>query len=102
MSSTSQAECRSPMTATAPPMVSDIAIHSAARDRKSQHFSVNLRLGSHVSRGHARFRPMNFRSEVRERLAAEQGTVRKHAPERVALCYPSPYRVGMSSLGFQS
>jgi radical SAM superfamily enzyme YgiQ (UPF0313 family) len=45
---------------------------------------------------------MNFRNEVRERLAAELGTVHKHAPERVALCYPSPYRVGMSSLGFQS
>jgi radical SAM superfamily enzyme YgiQ (UPF0313 family) len=45
---------------------------------------------------------MNFRSEVRERLADERGTMRKHAPERVALCYPSPYRVGMSSLGFQS
>ena len=39
---------------------------------------------------------------MRERLAAERGTLRKQAPERVALCYPSPYRVGMSSLGFQT
>ena len=45
---------------------------------------------------------MDPRNEVRERLAAERGTVRKQAPERVALCYPSPYRVGMSSLGFQT
>lgn len=45
---------------------------------------------------------MDLHRQVRERLAAERGTLRKHAPERVALCYPSPYRVGMSSLGFQS
>ena len=35
-------------------------------------------------------------------LAAEEGTLRKVAPLRVALCYPSPYHVGMSSLGFQT
>jgi radical SAM superfamily enzyme YgiQ (UPF0313 family) len=35
-------------------------------------------------------------------LADEQGTLRKEAPYRVALCYPSPYHVGMSSLGYQS
>lgn len=35
-------------------------------------------------------------------LADEQGTLHKVAPLRVALCYPSPYHVGMSSLGFQS
>src|SRR5689334_5679961 len=38
----------------------------------------------------------------RSLLAAEQGTLQKVAPLRVALCYPSPYQVGMSSLGFQS
>ena len=36
------------------------------------------------------------------RLADETGTVAKVAPLRVALCYPSPYHVGMSSLGFQT
>jgi radical SAM superfamily enzyme YgiQ (UPF0313 family) len=41
------------------------------------------------------------RALVRDRLKAEVGTIRKHAPERVALVYPSPYTVGMSSLGFQ-
>ena len=39
---------------------------------------------------------------VRARLADEQGTLHKEAPYRVALCYPSPYHVGMSSLGYQS
>jgi radical SAM superfamily enzyme YgiQ (UPF0313 family) len=35
-------------------------------------------------------------------LAAEEGTLHKVAACRVALCYPSPYHVGMSSLGFQT
>jgi radical SAM superfamily enzyme YgiQ (UPF0313 family) len=35
-------------------------------------------------------------------LADEQGTLHKVAPARIALCYPSPYHVGMSSLGFQT
>ncbi|MCC6898701.1 MAG: radical SAM protein, partial [Polyangiaceae bacterium] len=39
--------------------------------------------------------------QVRRRLAEEAGTLFKDAPVRVALCYPSPYHVGMSSLGFQ-
>lgn len=38
----------------------------------------------------------------RERLAAETGTIRKEAPFRVALVYPSPYRTAMSSLGYQA
>jgi radical SAM superfamily enzyme YgiQ (UPF0313 family) len=33
---------------------------------------------------------------------AERGTLFKTAPFRVALSYPSPYHVGMSSLGFQT
>ncbi len=37
----------------------------------------------------------------RERLARERGTIRKDAPQRVALVYPSPYRAAMSSLGYQ-
>ncbi len=39
---------------------------------------------------------------VRTRLADEQGTLRKQARTRIALCYPSPYQVGMSSLGYQT
>ena len=40
---------------------------------------------------------------LRARLADEQGTLLAPGAElRVALCYPSPYHVGMSSLGFQT
>jgi radical SAM superfamily enzyme YgiQ (UPF0313 family) len=34
-------------------------------------------------------------------LAAERGTIRKEAQDRIALVYPSPYRAAMSSLGYQ-
>jgi radical SAM superfamily enzyme YgiQ (UPF0313 family) len=37
-----------------------------------------------------------------DRLAAEVGTIHKQATRAIALCYPSPYAVGMSSLGFQT
>src|SRR3954469_2837159 len=39
---------------------------------------------------------------LRALLADEQGTILRAAPTRIALCYPSPYRAGMSSLGFQA
>ncbi len=39
---------------------------------------------------------------IHTRLGDEQGTLRKQASTRIALCYPSPYAVGMSSLGFQT
>jgi len=39
---------------------------------------------------------------LRARLADEQGTIISSGATRVALCYPSPYHVGMSSLGFQT
>ena len=42
------------------------------------------------------------RQLIRTRLAAEIGRIEKEAPTRVALLYPSPYHVGMSSLGYQS
>lgn len=42
-----------------------------------------------------------IREIVRSRLADETGALRREAPERVALVYPSPYHAGMSSLGFQ-
>jgi len=37
---------------------------------------------------------------IRRRLAAEVGRIEKTAAFRVCLAYPSPYRAGMSSLGF--
>lgn len=39
--------------------------------------------------------------QIRALLAGERGTIRKDAPRRVALVYPSPYRTAMSSLGYQ-
>lgn len=44
----------------------------------------------------------NHIETIKVRLAAEVGTIHKPAARRVALCYPSPYHVGMSSLGFQT
>jgi radical SAM superfamily enzyme YgiQ (UPF0313 family) len=41
------------------------------------------------------------RDLIKARLAREVGRIDKHAPWRVALAYPSPYSVGMSSLGYQ-
>ncbi len=41
-------------------------------------------------------------SQVRRRVSEEQGVVRSGAPLRIALCYPSAYSIGMSSLGFQT
>ena len=45
--------------------------------------------------------PEATRQQIRDRLAAESGRIDKDAPRRVALTYPSPYAVGMSSLGYQ-
>jgi radical SAM superfamily enzyme YgiQ (UPF0313 family) len=45
---------------------------------------------------------MSFRDVRAERLAAEVGTIHKQAELPFALCYPSPYAIGMSSLGFQT
>ena len=39
---------------------------------------------------------------ISRRVADETGTLRKEASLKVALTYPSPYHVGMSSLGFQA
>jgi radical SAM superfamily enzyme YgiQ (UPF0313 family) len=41
-------------------------------------------------------------NKVRQRVNEEQGTLRKASSLRVALCYPSSYSVGMSSLGYQT
>ncbi|MBM4359239.1 MAG: radical SAM protein [Deltaproteobacteria bacterium] len=41
-----------------------------------------------------------LRELIRQRLRLERGRVDKSAPFTVALAYPSPYRVGMSSLGY--
>ncbi|MCS6857652.1 MAG: B12-binding domain-containing radical SAM protein [Sandaracinaceae bacterium] len=41
-----------------------------------------------------------LRAEVRKRVSEEVGPPPLSASERIALIYPSPYHVGMSSLGF--
>jgi radical SAM superfamily enzyme YgiQ (UPF0313 family) len=45
---------------------------------------------------------MTFRELRDQRLGAERGTLFKQGDLTFALCYPSPYHVGMSSLGFQT
>jgi radical SAM superfamily enzyme YgiQ (UPF0313 family) len=44
----------------------------------------------------------DFREIRLQRLADEIGTIHRQADWSVALVYPSPYHVGMSSLGFQT
>jgi radical SAM superfamily enzyme YgiQ (UPF0313 family) len=46
--------------------------------------------------------PESFREIRAARLADEVGTIHKQGGLAFALCYPSPYTVGMSSLGFQT
>ncbi len=42
------------------------------------------------------------RALIEARIASERGTLGQGRPAPVCLVYPSPYRVGMSSLGFQT
>lgn len=44
----------------------------------------------------------DVRSEILARRRDEVGAIEKEAPESVALVYPSPYHVAMSSLGYQT
>ena len=41
-------------------------------------------------------------TQVRQRVHEEEGILRKQASLRIALCHPSSYSVGMSSLGYQT
>ena len=40
--------------------------------------------------------------QIRRRVGEESGVLLKAASLRIALCHPSPYRVAMSSLGYQT
>ena len=42
------------------------------------------------------------KQRIRARLADELGTIRRVAARTMCLCYPSPYHVAMSSLGYQT
>ncbi len=44
----------------------------------------------------------DLKGAILTRMGDETGGIDKDAPEAVALLYPSPYRVGMSSLGYQT
>jgi radical SAM superfamily enzyme YgiQ (UPF0313 family) len=44
----------------------------------------------------------DIKNQIRQRVQEEQGTLRKPASLGIALCHPSTYSVGMSSLGFQT
>ncbi len=46
--------------------------------------------------------PQSAEQAKRNRLASERGAIKKDVPEQVAWVYPSPYAVGMSSLGYQT
>lgn len=64
--------------------------------------STGLNPGSLTERSYSQPMPSpTSRLRIRERLEAEVGRIDKDAPARVALVYPSPYAVGMSSLGYQ-
>jgi radical SAM superfamily enzyme YgiQ (UPF0313 family) len=41
-------------------------------------------------------------TQIRRRISEEEGTLRKPAALRIALCHPSPYAAAMSSLGYQA
>jgi radical SAM superfamily enzyme YgiQ (UPF0313 family) len=41
------------------------------------------------------------RDQLRRLRAGERGAIAREAAIRIALCYPSPYRAAMSSLGYQ-
>jgi radical SAM superfamily enzyme YgiQ (UPF0313 family) len=44
----------------------------------------------------------DVKGEIAARVRDEIGAIDKEAPEAVALVYPSPYHIGMSSLGYQT
>jgi radical SAM superfamily enzyme YgiQ (UPF0313 family) len=46
--------------------------------------------------------PWHIKQAIRQRLGTEEGAIHRQAKRCVALVYPSPYHVGMSSLGFQT
>ncbi len=50
----------------------------------------------------ARAQRHDLRAEVRTRLADEWGALSPTGTKRIALVYPSPYHVAMSSLGYQT
>src|SRR5205085_9784242 len=75
---------------------------AAVRSRTKRRIGEGFVAGPPCSRDNRRFMRWSLTEAIRARLADEQGTLHKQAETRIALCYPSPYHVGMSSLGFQT
>ena len=71
-----------------------------SRKRRGGNGGIGLFRGVRVD--FAALRSGSFEHIRADRLAAEVGTIHKQATRAIALCYPSPYAVGMSSLGFQT
>ena len=44
----------------------------------------------------------DIKNRIRQKVAEEEGVLRKIAPLGIALCHPATYEVAMSSLGFQA
>ena len=60
------------------------------------------RLSRHEQRERGRaLQKLDPEARRKELLAAETGTILREAPLKIGLCYPNPYRVAMSSLGYQ-
>ncbi len=58
--------------------------------------------GVQVPAAHIEGRGLDESGIIDRRLASEQGTLRGHGRRSIALVYPSPYPVGMASLGYQA
>lgn len=60
------------------------------------------RLSRHEQREHGKaLKRLDPEARRKELLSAETGTIFREAPLKIGLCYPNPYRVAMSSLGYQ-
>lgn len=72
--------------------ISKIANYCARSDKRTTCGTYTATLAS----------SMNWQARRNELLLAEVGRIDRDAPNRIALVYPSPYHVAMSSLGYQT
>src|SRR5579863_5056918 len=91
-------DCR--WSVTASPARSPRPNSARAPPRVPKHKRAEIAFSPYHSRSLGMTLP--FREIRAARLADEVGTIHKQGELPFALCYPSPYAVGMSSLGFQT
>ena len=85
-----------------PPTSPSYALFERGRPRLCYGGELRLRVtGRYPTRSVITTMNDDFAATVRRRLSRERGRIDKQAPFTVALGYPSPYRIGMSSLGYQ-